>query len=44
MLSQPAQGPKAHWHFWGEEVFTKSLKAWASRLGGFVVMSRLPQE
>jgi hypothetical protein len=34
MLSQPAQGPKAHWHFWGEAALAKAFKPGASRRGG----------
>jgi hypothetical protein len=34
MLSQPAQGPKAHWHFWGEAALDKAFKPEASRRGG----------
>jgi hypothetical protein len=34
MLSQPAQGPKEHWHFWGEAAWAKAFKPGASRRGG----------
>jgi hypothetical protein len=39
MLSQPAQGPKEHWHFWGEAAWAKAFKPGASRRGdGFMAM------